>query len=136
MPSSANTRSNSEKGSSYRPDYDVWNEETGTPTHHDNGDNYTGASDNGSGYYGKDNGQDSGSTSSPISRNTAINSLRQAENGAISKKEPSYYTGNGRKSDNTNLGKKKGKGKKKGIGALITILLVLGGIIAGDDGGE
>lgn len=59
----------------------------------------------------------------------AVVSLRNAENSAIVAKEPSYYTGSGRNSDDN--GNNKGgkfKGKKKGIGALITILLIFGGM--------
>lgn len=60
----------------------------------------------------------------------SVVSLRNAENSAIAAKEPSYYTGSGRDSNN---GGKSGKspnlkGKKKGIGALITILLIFGGM--------
>ncbi len=57
--------------------------------------------------------------------NSAVNTLRNAENGALSNREAesSLYTGQGR---NTNA-KSKAKGGKKKIGALITILCILGG---------
>ncbi len=133
MPSSANTNSKSEKGSSYRPDYDVWNEETGTPTHQDNGDDYYSDSrDNGKNFTrgssngnGRDHEERSSSNDAIVNRNAAVSSLRQAENSAASSQEQSYYTGNGR---NPRLDNKKAKGNKKKVGALITILLALGGI--------
>lgn len=58
----------------------------------------------------------------------AVNDLRGAEQNALSKKEPSYYTGNGRKNkDNKDTGRLNSKVKKKGKGkgALLTILLML-----------
>lgn len=59
----------------------------------------------------------------------AVVSLRSAENSAIANKEPSYYTGSGRNSNNSGNGNgKKGKFNKKGVGALITILMIFGGI--------
>lgn len=133
MPSNANAKSSTEKGSSYSPEYDVWNDQSGAPIHRDNGEGYAGSGDNGSGYTsGGENGggflgrgieQPDGGKSS---RDSAVDSLRQAENGALSAKEPSYYTGNGRGGDN-GAGGKKAKGKKKGLGALVTILLMIVG---------
>lgn len=59
----------------------------------------------------------------------AVASLRNAENSAIAAKEPSYYTGSGRNSsNNSNDDKNKSKFNKKGLGALLTILLIFGGM--------
>ncbi len=63
----------------------------------------------------------------------AVNDLRNAENSAVSGREPSYYTGHGKDSqENTNPGffrnrKGSAKGQKshRGRGALITIIIII-----------
>lgn len=63
------------------------------------------------------------------SSSSTVSALRNAENNAVAAKEPSYYTGNGRGSSNNSSNKgPKLKGKKRGVGALITMLIIFGGM--------
>lgn len=55
----------------------------------------------------------------------AIQSFRNSENSATSGREPSYYRGNGGKIQNNMGAQPKIKGKKKGLGAIITIAIIL-----------
>lgn len=104
-----------------QPLYQPWDDFSGKPQLHQSEDDIhdnsaadtKGNYDNGSGFYNNPRAQ------------SATNTLRNAENNALSNREEqsSLYTGQGRNSDNN----VKAKGGKKKVGALITVLLILAG---------
>lgn len=104
-----------------QPLYQPWDDYSGRPQTDQSQSDFR---DNGPDRRSLDN--DSGSYTSDRGRTqNATNALRNAENGALSpgREQPSLYTGSGRNSDNNT----KAKGKKKKIGALVTILIIIGG---------
>ncbi len=132
MATNTNTNKDSRTGkeSAYQPGetYSPWDDNAGTLYHPDNGRDHEGNLDNGAGYNEKSD-----------ATQQAVDNLRDAEHSAVSRQEPSYpptastsegksyYTGNGGKSQATPK-KGKGKFKKGGLGAVLTILLVFAGI--------
>lgn len=124
MPTNTNSKTNRDHQTGYeQPSYQPWDDVKGTPYLHnsDNGD--------GNGIGNHDNGNELNDR-----RNSAIDSLRGAEQGAVSRRElgagnnadKSFYTGKGKEQQSKS---KKGglKGKLKGKGALITIAIFLFG---------
>lgn len=103
--------------------HEPWDDISGSPTHYDN--ETKGNHDNGGSFSDTKDNYDNGSNY--IARNnSAVDTFRNAENTAASSREPSYYRGNGTKAENDNS-QSKAKSKKKGIGAIITIALILAG---------
>ena len=124
MPANTNANTHRDRQTGYeQPSYQPWDDTKGTPYLHDQDNG------NGEGIGNHDNGNEFNER-----RNSAVDSLRGAEQGAVSRRElgtdnggsKSFYTGKGKEQQNKS---KAGlKGKLKGKGALITIaIFLLGG---------
>lgn len=120
-----NTKTSSELKGGNQPLYQPWDDVSGRPQDNQS-QNSTGNSLDNSYSTNYDDPLDN-NTSNRFNRNqSAVNALRAAEHGAIAKnrEEPSLYTGTGRNDDNqVKVGK-----KKRGLGAIITIVITLGGL--------
>lgn len=121
MSTSTNTSRNSDRQASYQPggDYESWNSETGRPNRDHDYSN------------GRDNDQNTfdGKSNEPTAQQSAIATLRGAENSAAkSNQEPSYFTGKGKGEPSLKPSKKNKKISKRGIGAILTIIIALSGM--------
>lgn len=105
--------------------YDPWDQDAGK---------YSSSLSNGEGYDGDIQQPDN--YSKATQQQSATNSLRNAENSALSKQERTYndntnngslYTGTGRSKNDQSKQKTKGKGKLRNKSALITLLMLLFG---------
>jgi len=118
-----NTKTSSELKGGNQPLYQPWDDVSGRPQ---NDRPQSSTITNGSNLASYDNSLDNGSSDRLNRNQSAVNALRAAEHNAISKnrEEPSLYTGSGRNNDNqVKVGK-----EKRGLGAIITIVIILGGL--------
>lgn len=111
--------------------YEPWDSEQGGFRHLSNGENGYADARHDDDYKSPSNQGES--TRGATQPDTTINNLRNAENNAISNREPSYkaddqdsfYTGKGKPREDSSNQKSGLRGKLKGKGAIITIALAL-----------